>query len=577
MKLRRQFAVLLTASVAAGASTLIAIGWSVNEARRLAEQEEQAASIARQLSGMLVLTQDYLLHAEPRAQQQWQARYRLLAEAVSGGVARTDSALPAPPQRLIDQVEVLPELFAELKALPPAGQDTPFLARRRELLVDRLLANIQALSEHAYQQEQDITRWRAEGEARLMAFAIAAPTALALLLGAVGWVLLRRVLRPLAELRHSMAAVARGGDLSVRHASTASDEIGELSRQFDDMTARLQEQTSALRASETMLRLVTDNLPAMIGYWDSECRNRFANADYRRWFGKSPEEIHGKHIEALLGPELYAKNKPYIEAALAGQRQDFDRTIPGADGVVRHSQASYIPDIHDGRVQGFFVLVTDVTDRVHSEQALAQAVRDRETLLKEVYHRVKNNLQVVQSLLKLQVRAVRDPTAQSALREMAERVRAMALVHQQLYRGASLSDVALRPYVEDLVHQLVLGSGRSPADIAVRIDVAPRAIGIDTAIPLGLLLTELITNSLKHAFVAQRQPELSVAIGDAPGGDGVMIRASDNGCGLPASFDPHTARSMGMQLAAALARQLGGELHFESAGGTSAWLVVPNL
>lgn len=566
MRLRTQFAVLVGFAIIVGTGALAALVASARETRDVAQQQQLAVAMAREVTGLLVLAQDYLLHAEPRAEQQWRARYRLLNEAVAA--QRAVDADPAGTPRFIDSIEALSGLFAELQRVP-AG-DTPLAERRRELLVDRLLTEAQAVAEHGYERERLLTLRRAQSEYRLMTLAVAVPAALALLFALSGWLLARRVLRPLARLRASMDRVATG-DLSVRDRSTSQDELGQLSRQFDHMTSQLEERGAHLRASEAMLRLVTDNLPAMIGYWDSEQRNRFANADYRRWFGKGPQEIHGRRIDELLGAQLYAQNRPYIEAALAGQRQDFDRAIPGPDGNVRYSQASYIPDVRDGRVEGFFVLVTDVSDRVRNEQAVAQALAEKETLLKEVYHRVKNNLQVVQSLLKLQSRAVQEEAAQVALEEMAQRVRAMALVHEQLYGSDSLDAVPLKRYVESLGRQLVLSSERAPGEVRLDIDAQAMDIGIDVAVPLGLLLTELIGNSFKHAFPDGRHGCIRVSIARQESG-AMRVSVADDGQGLPAGFDPAAVRTLGLRLAASLARQLGGELHFESAGGTTAWL-----
>lgn len=374
-----------------------------------------------------------------------------------------------------------------------------------------------------------------------------------------------------ARLRSTLLAALSRGDAQAGESAATR----ELIEQFDKAAAALERRSAKLRAREATLRMITDNLPAMIGYWDRNLRNRFANADYRRWFGKTPKQIHGRHITELLGPELYAKNKPYIDAVLTGRRQDFDRAIPGPEGTLRHSQASYIPHLHDGEVAGFFVLVTDVSERVRAEQALSQMVKDRETLLKEVYHRVKNNLQVVQSLLRLQVRTVSDTAAQQALLESAQRVRSMVLVHEQLYRSESLSQVALPRYVDDLLRQLLMGSGLSPGQVSMRSKVKPASIGPDLAIPLGLLLSELVTNSLKHAFPEGRGGEIAVEMQDAPDGQGLLISVTDNGCGLPPGFDPAATRSMGLQLAMALAQQLGGSLHFDGDAGTRAWLIVP--
>ncbi|HEY5144630.1 MAG TPA: PAS domain-containing protein [Solirubrobacteraceae bacterium] len=111
------------------------------------------------------------------------------------------------------------------------------------------------------------------------------------------------------------------------------------------------------------IRVILNALPAMVGYWDRDLHNVMANDAYTRFFGKSPEQIRGLHITELLGSELYEKSRPDIEAALAGERREFDREIPTPSGEVRYVQASYIPDVVDGVVRGFFVLASDVTER----------------------------------------------------------------------------------------------------------------------------------------------------------------------------------------------------------------------
>ncbi|MDX6633937.1 MAG: hypothetical protein QOF06_140 [Solirubrobacterales bacterium] len=106
-----------------------------------------------------------------------------------------------------------------------------------------------------------------------------------------------------------------------------------------------------------------DALPALVGYWDGELRNRMANGAYVEFFGKSPDETRGSHVRDLFGPELYKKNLPYMEGALAGEKQLFDREIPTPSGEIRYTQISYIPDVVDGEVRGFFALITDITER----------------------------------------------------------------------------------------------------------------------------------------------------------------------------------------------------------------------
>ena len=122
-----------------------------------------------------------------------------------------------------------------------------------------------------------------------------------------------------------------------------------------------------------LLRTLLDQLPALIAYWDRDARNVVANAAYVGWFGFEPAEMRGLHISEVLGADVYAKNLPFIQGVLAGEEQLFDRTLVDQSGRVRHTQASYVPDVVDGNVQGFFVLVTDVTPRVEAQRAMDAA------------------------------------------------------------------------------------------------------------------------------------------------------------------------------------------------------------
>ena len=121
------------------------------------------------------------------------------------------------------------------------------------------------------------------------------------------------------------------------------------------------------------LQAMLNALPALVSYWDANLRNRLANEQYLEFFGQTPQQIRGAHVRDVLGPELYERNRPFMEAALAGERQVFDRSVTTASGKLRHTQISYIPDVVDGRVRGLFVLVSDITARHDAERAVAVA------------------------------------------------------------------------------------------------------------------------------------------------------------------------------------------------------------
>lgn len=161
-----------------------------------------------------------------------------------------------------------------------------------------------------------------------------------------------------------------------------------------------------LVAARRWLRTVIDHMPAMVGYWDRDLRNRLANRAYREWFGRDPAEMAGMHIRDLLGPDLFALNRPYIRAALRGVAQQFDREITDPAGNLRHSQAHYIPDITEkGEVVGFFVLVADITERVRAERAL-KAEYERTDALSRRLRVVSHVSASVQRLDPEQVQAV---------------------------------------------------------------------------------------------------------------------------------------------------------------------------
>lgn len=136
---------------------------------------------------------------------------------------------------------------------------------------------------------------------------------------------------------------------------------------------QIPDQVRRFADSRENIQAILNALPAMVGYWDGDQCNRMANDAYVKFFGKSPEEIRGVHISEVLGPELYAKNLPYIERALRGEPQTFDREITTPSGEIRYTQASYIPDVVGGEVRGFFVLVTDISERRRIEEEVKKS------------------------------------------------------------------------------------------------------------------------------------------------------------------------------------------------------------
>ena len=211
--------------------------------------------------------------------------------------------------------------------------------------------------------------------------------------------------------------------------------------------------------------------------------------------------------------------------------------------------------------------VAVATERKRAEEALKASLHEKEVLLKEIHHRVKNNMQVISSLLSLQSRHLEDPKAIGMFKDCQHRIRSMALVHEKLYQSKDLSRIDFGQYLQNLVvylvHSYQIDSGR----VQLKIDVGDAALDISTAIPCGLIVNELVTNAMKHAFPGGRKGEVRVVL--RPGADGrFTLTVGDNGVGIPAGVDFRTTDTLGMQLVTMLVDQLNGAIELASKPGT---------
>ncbi|MCM0755686.1 HAMP domain-containing protein [Desulfovibrio aminophilus] len=213
-------------------------------------------------------------------------------------------------------------------------------------------------------------------------------------------------------------------------------------------------------------------------------------------------------------------------------------------------------------------------EQAESAETTARSLREKETLLKEIHHRVKNNLQLILSLVRLQ--ALHDegtPGPDFPIR-MENRIRAMALVHEMLYESDDLGGVDLAVYVPRLT-QAVVKAAAPPGGVQLSIDTVPARLPLDQAVPFALLLNELLTNACKYGLPPDRPGRLDVSL--ARDNDGLALRVADNGPGLPQDFDPLQGPSLGMRLVTGLADQLGGALSWTSDNGAAFTLHLPGF
>ena len=215
-------------------------------------------------------------------------------------------------------------------------------------------------------------------------------------------------------------------------------------------------------------------------------------------------------------------------------------------------------------VDGFNAMLRQIAER---DEALRSSLNEKDVLLKEVHHRVKNNLQIIASLLDLQARNIVDESTAEMLRESRNRVRSMGLIHEHLYGTDELARIDLPDYVDDLCSSL--SSSYGTRQVTIRPEVEDLAFDLDMAIPCGLIINELVSNAIKYAF-PDREGTVVVRVTSAPQGEtGYELTVIDDGVGLPEGVDPLDSPSLGLQLVTALTRQLRGEIAFERDAGTT--------
>jgi PAS domain S-box-containing protein len=265
-----------------------------------------------------------------------------------------------------------------------------------------------------------------------------------------------------------------------------------------------------------------------------------------------------------------ARNAQYTErykAALRGKPQQFEAELIDRSGKTMWVENFLNPIVVDGVVQEISCLAYDNTDRKTAQMEILRNLQEKEVLLKEVHHRVKNNLQIVSSIFNLQTAHVgEDERVLGLLRDSRDRIRSMAYIHESLYQNKDLSSIDLGGYIEGLSRSLMMSYSLS-GKVELHTELEPVELVLDQAIPCGLILNELISNALKHAFPGQLPG--NIRIGLSCSGDLVRISIRDDGPGFPKGLDPNKDGNLGLELVRTLVDQLDGTLEFLPAKGVA--------
>jgi two-component sensor histidine kinase len=291
-----------------------------------------------------------------------------------------------------------------------------------------------------------------------------------------------------------------------------------------------------------------------------------ANATFASRVGLTPEACVGTSLYGIGDPDMVAARRIHLERVLAtGEPDVFEDERDG-----RCTHHALYPVKERGTTDRVVVYASDITERRRAEAQIAALLREKETLLKETHHRVKNNMSAVASLLSLQSYEMPDGPAAEALLEAASRVQSMSVMYDKLYRTERADALPADDFIRSLVEEALEATGRSGR---VRAKIVAEAFQLPAATltPLGIALNELVSNSLKHAFEGVAEPEILVWAERSD--DSVCLSYRDNGKGIPMNVDFDGNTGFGMRLIQMLARQLGGDSRIERDGAGSAVVI----
>lgn len=286
------------------------------------------------------------------------------------------------------------------------------------------------------------------------------------------------------------------------------------------------------------------------------------------WLKELLDQVKRQAHELAHERELLEQQIVERERAEAGQREALGEALR-ATQALRRAHDELETRVQERTAELAKVnqaLQAEITERVRKEAQIKTSLEEKEALLREIHHRVKNNLQVISSLLNLQSSLVADPQALEVFQESQHRIRSMAFVHEKLYQSESLARIDFTEYVRTLTTYLFSSYGDRAQHITLAIQAEDVSLGIDTAIPCGLILNELVSNALKHAFPDGREGEVWIDI-RADDAQRMTLTVSDNGVGLSESLDLHNTTSLGLQLVNTLVRQLDGTMEIHGRGG----------
>jgi PAS domain S-box-containing protein len=333
-----------------------------------------------------------------------------------------------------------------------------------------------------------------------------------------------------------------------------------------ERVARLSRIKGRLDETSALMRAIVEHSSNLVAVYSGEGKLVYVSPVCLTLLGRNSEELYGRSWMEIVVPEDRSHLMEMFARLEENAHQESVLRCRHKDGSFSWVEARAARLQATTAAQPMIVLTLhDVTAQREHEEQMASSLREKEILLREIHHRVKNNLQVIQSMLRMRARLLPEGEARAAMESTVQRIHAMSLAHEHLYQREDLAHLSLSDYLRDLFNRVVASSAAQPDQVQLRLDAEDLLLSLDFAIPFGLLANELIANCFKHAFPNGRRGMVALSVHRVD--SAVSMVVSDDGVGLPQRFDLDACPSMGLKLAASLAHQLGGTLRFTNDNG----------
>lgn len=304
------------------------------------------------------------------------------------------------------------------------------------------------------------------------------------------------------------------------------------------------------------------------------------NKASRDLLGYDDSELIGKSIEMIFPDEkeknelFYSNDNELIKNGFIANKETHFRTKDGKIIPVFLSISLIKSD--ENKIIGIVCIGSDIIDITRAKNEIKASLKEKELLLREVHHRVKNNLQIISSLLSLQSGYIKDKNDLELFKESQSRVKSMAFIHEQIYQSSNFTSIEFSNYINNLLNYLIHSYTVNPSIIKLNVNVDDVSMDLNTSIPCGLIVNELVTNSLKHAFPQNKKGKICIDLHSCNENQ-LILTVADNGIGLPKDFDFQNTKTLGLQLVNGLVSQLDGTIEIYKSSGTKFEIIFNKL